>query len=99
MDSLADILRVSGARGSLGTRIEAGGSWGMWIGVIPGATLHAVSAGELWLSVPGRRPRRMSAGDVVLIPAGTAHGLASEPDRMMGPCDREGASRVRSVGG
>lgn len=99
MDLLADALRVSGARGSLGTRVEAGGTWGLWLDTFPGVALHVVTAGTLWLTVPGTRPRRMEAGDAVLLPAGTEHGLASEPGVMMGPCDRERADRVRVIGG
>ncbi|MFH8440693.1 AraC family transcriptional regulator [Streptomyces sp. NPDC018026] len=99
MDLLADALRVSGARGSLGTRVEAGETWGLWLDTFPGVALHVVTAGTLWLTVPGTRPRRMEAGDAVLLPAGTEHGLASEPGVMMGPCDRERADRARVVGG
>lgn len=96
---LTEALRVSGARGSLGTRIEAGGRWGLWLETFPGTALHAVSTGTTWLTVPGERPRRLDAGDVVLLPAGTEHGLASEPGVMMGACDRDSADRARAVGG
>ena len=99
MDLLADALRVSGARGSLGTRVEAGGRWGLWLDTFPGVALHAVTAGTLWLTVPGTGPRRMEAGDAVLLPAGTEHGLANEPGVMMGACDRERADRTRAIGG
>lgn len=99
MDLLADALRVSGARGSLGTRVEAGGRWGLWLDTFPGLALHAVTAGNLWLTVPGARPRKMEAGDAVLLAEGTEHGLASEPGVMMGPCDRERAARTRAIGG
>ncbi|MFG1642801.1 cupin domain-containing protein [Amycolatopsis sp. NPDC049252] len=98
MDLLADALRVSGARGSVGTRLVAGGTWGLWLDSFPGAALHAVSAGTMWLDVPGERPRRLDTGDVVLLPPGTAHGLSSEPGVAMGPCDKEAAAQARSAG-
>jgi AraC-like DNA-binding protein len=99
MDLLADALRVSGARGSLGVQLEAGGTWGLWLDTFPGAALHAVSAGTMWLDLPGERPRRLETGDVVLLPAGTAHGLSSEPGVRMAPCDREAAIAASSSGG
>ena len=99
MDLLADALRVSGARGSLGVRLEAGGTWGVWLSTFPGAALHAVSAGTVWLDVPGEPPRRLDAGDVVLLPPGTEHGLSSRPGVRMGPCDREAAVEAQATGG
>lgn len=99
VDLLAETLRVTGARGSVGTRLEAGGVWGLWLDTYPGAALHAVSAGEVWLDVPGQAPVRVEAGDAVLVPPGTEHGLSSGPGVAMGPCDREAAARARSAGG
>lgn len=99
MDLLADALRVSGARGSLGVRLEVGGTWGVWLSTFPGAALHAVSAGTVWLDVPGEPPRRLDTGDVVLLPPGTAHGLSSGPGVRMGPCDAEAAGRAVDTGG
>lgn len=96
---MADALQVSGARGSLGTRLEAGGRWGLWLATYPGVALHVVTAGTLWLTVLGSRPRKLAVGDAVLLPAGTEHGLASEPGVMMGACDRERADRARGAGG
>lgn len=99
MDLLADALRASGARGSVGTRLATGGAWGLWLDTYPGAALHAVSEGDMWLDVPGEEPIRLVAGDVVLIPPGTAHGLSGEPGTRMGPCDQAAAARARSDGG
>lgn len=62
MDLLADTLIAAGARGSLGTRIEAGGTWGLWLDTFPGAALHTITAGSVWLSLPDRRPRNSSPG-------------------------------------
>lgn len=99
VDLLADALRVSGARGSVGTRVEAGGRWGLWLDTFPGAALHVVTCGTAWLTVPGTQPHALHVGDVVLLPPGTEHGLASEPGVMMGACDRESALRARAAGG
>ncbi len=98
MDILADALRVSGARRSVGTRMDAGGTWGLWLDDHAGATLHAVTAGAAWLNDPSRPLRLLKAGDVVLVPAQVPHGLASEPGVSMGACDAASAARARTVG-
>ncbi|GAB3275604.1 AraC family transcriptional regulator [Kineosporia babensis] len=79
MDPLADVLAISGVRGALSTRIEAGGSWAVVLDDYPGTALHVITAGSAWLSTPESEPVELAAGDVVLLPAGTPHGLGNEP--------------------
>lgn len=98
MDLLADALIAAGARGSLGVQIEAGGTWGLWLDTYPGAALHAVTSGTVWLSLPDRRPRQLQPGDVVFLPAGTEHGLSGEPGVRPGACDSGEAARARERG-
>ncbi|MFE6779110.1 cupin domain-containing protein [Streptomyces sp. NPDC057702] len=93
MDVLAEVLRVAGARGALGVVLKAGGTWGLWLDSSPGAVLHVVSRGELWLHVAGEKPLHVRAGDAVLAPPGTAHGIAGGASVTMGSCDREAAAR------
>ena len=47
-------LRVSGARGALGVMLKAGGTWGLRLDSSPGAALHVVSRGTMWLHVQAR---------------------------------------------
>jgi AraC-like DNA-binding protein len=84
MDLLADVLAVSGVRGTLGDRIEAGADWGWWASAVPRAAIHAVTAGTAWLAEPAGdgAPRQLMPGDVVLLPRGGAHVLASDPDAL-----------------
>ncbi|OZM82410.1 AraC family transcriptional regulator [Pseudonocardia sp. MH-G8] len=89
MDPFSDVLDVSGVKGALSTRIEAGGRWAVVLDDYPGAALHAVTAGRAWLTVPGREPVELATGDVVLLPAGTLHGLGDEPG------DPDGTGRRR----
>ena len=98
MDVLAEALRVSGARGALGVVLKAGGTWGLWLDPSPGAALHVVSRGTMWLHVPGEKPLQVQAGDAVLLSPGTAHGIAGGPGVTMGSCDREAAARAFSDG-
>ena len=97
-DPLAETLRLLGARSSVGTRTDAGGEWGLWLEAFPGAALHLVTAGSVWLDVPGQPRRHLRAGDAVLLPPGTAHGLSSGDGVRMGACDRAAASRARERG-
>lgn len=45
---------------------------------VPRATLHAVTAGACWVRVKGQPPREQLPGDVVILPTGMAHILASD---------------------
>lgn len=98
MDLLADALRTAGVRGALGTRIEAGGTWGLRLDRFPGAALHAIVEGSAWLTTAGRPPQHLVPGDVVLLPPGTVHQLTSAPQTGAGSCDRAAAARARAEG-
>jgi AraC-like DNA-binding protein len=41
------------------------------------AHVHLIQAGSAWFAVEGRPPLRLSAGDVVVLPRGSAHALTS----------------------
>lgn len=80
MDLLSEVLSVSGVRGAVGALIEAGQDWGWWSApAAPRAALHAVTAGTIWLGLPGKPPLQLMPGDVVLLPDGTEHALGSDP--------------------
>ncbi|RKT88125.1 AraC-type DNA-binding protein [Saccharopolyspora antimicrobica] len=98
MDVLAEALRVSGARGALGVVLKAGGTWGLWLDSYPAAALHVVARGTMWLHVPGSEPLEVQAGDAVLLPPGTAHGIAGGPSTTMGPCDRKATDQALTDG-
>ena len=98
MDLLADVLSVSGVRGTVAARVEAGAAWGWWARNIPGAAFHAVTSGTVWLGLPGQPPRQLMPGDVVLLPSGTEHSLSSDPGSVPRPGDPS-AECSRSDGG
>jgi hypothetical protein len=80
MDLLGDILAISGVRGAVGARIEAGSDWGWWwSSPVPRAALHAITSGTAWLGLPGQAAVQLMPGDVVLLAAGPDHLLASDP--------------------
>ncbi|MFF3565413.1 AraC family transcriptional regulator [Streptomyces sp. NPDC002574] len=80
MDLLAEVLALSDVRGAVGARIEAGEDWGWWwSSAKPRASLHAVTAGTVWVGLPEGRPLQLMPGDVVLLPGGAEHALGSDP--------------------
>jgi AraC-like DNA-binding protein len=98
MDLLADVLAVSGVRGTVGARIEGGGAWGLWWNDIPGAAFYAVTAGTAWLGLPRQPARQLMHGDVVLLPTGIEHSLAATPDAAAPACDAAAAAKARADG-
>lgn len=81
MDILSDIFETVQLRGMLYFRTDFTPPWGTTIPELGRATrFHYVLSGECWLRVGDRVPRRLVAGDLVLVPGGAAHILASAPD-------------------
>ncbi|MDR6317128.1 AraC family transcriptional regulator [Actinoplanes couchii] len=101
MDVVADVLALSGVRGTLGARVEAGGTWGVRWAESAEAGFYAVTGGAAWLTVPtgGREPVQLLPGDVVLLPRGAAHTLSSVPGADIHACDVTAAARARAEGG
>ncbi|MGW8066826.1 cupin domain-containing protein [Streptomyces ziwulingensis] len=81
MDLVADVLEISGVRGTIGARIEAGGSWSIPVTECTTAVLHVVTAGSAWLESRHLSPQclELAVGDVVLMPYGPSHMLGSAP--------------------
>jgi AraC-like DNA-binding protein len=98
MDALACVLATAGVRGTIAATLNAAAPWGLGLDDIPGAAFHAVTEGTAWLSLPGRGEIRLLPGDVVLLPAGSAHVLASGPDAIPVPFDRDAARRALAAG-
>lgn len=76
LDDVLDVLRV---RGAVMANLCARGPWGISIPRTPKATLHAVTAGVCWVRVKGHAPIEQLPGDVVLLPTGAPHIVASAP--------------------
>lgn len=99
MDPLADVLAVTGARGTVAATVHAGPHWGLAIDDVPGAAVHAVNTGTAWLMLDGQAPRQLVPGDVVLLPTGTRHRLASDPQQPCRPFDHTAARTALDNGG
>jgi len=92
LDDVLDLLRV---RGSMMANLRGSGTWGLKLPRTSRATLHVVTAGTCWVRLPGEAPRELLAGDLVLLPTGAAHIVASDP----GAATRSWASVAKEQSG
>jgi AraC-like DNA-binding protein len=105
MDALAAVLAVAGVRGAIAATVNAAEPWGLTLDAVPGAAFHAITDGTAWLRVrgnPGTRDEagiRLMPGDIVVLPAGTAHILASAPSSRTQPFDHLAAEQALAAGG
>ncbi|SOB88497.1 AraC family transcriptional regulator [Streptomyces sp. 1331.2] len=79
MDVLADVLSATKIGGTVTARVRAAGPWGIEFPHLPSAVFHHVTQGSCWLRRPGAEPLPLTAGDLVLLPAGTGHVMAGDP--------------------
>lgn len=96
---LDDVLNMLRVRGALMAHVRAHAPWGMRLPRATGATFHAVTAGSCWLRVPGQAPRELLTGDVVLLPAGTPHVIASDRTGPSCTWDRAAKAQARNAAG
>jgi AraC-like DNA-binding protein len=80
-DLLSEILQdLRLARASYG-RSEFTAPWGVEIPYREGVRFHFVVEGSCWMLTAGSEPIQLEAGDVVLLPHGSAHAIADQPRR------------------
>ena len=85
-------------RGTVAATLDAAEPWGLALDAVPGAAFHAVTEGLAWLRIPGRPDTRLMPGDVVLLPTGLAHILASAPAAATVPFDHLAAEHALAAG-
>jgi AraC-like DNA-binding protein len=79
--------------------VRASAPWGLELPQTSGASFHAVSAGTAWLRVAGAEPLQLMPGDVVLLPSGVTHRIASTPTGRCVAYDRAAKARQMSEDG
>ena len=99
MDPLADVLALAQVRGTVAATVYAGEAWGLDIADVPGAAFHAITTGTAWLRLAGRPPIHLMPGDVVLLPTGAEHAIASDPDQRLERFDHAAAEQAMATGG
>ena len=80
VDPLGEALHFLRMDGVFYTRSEFTAPWGLALPKFPDCVMfHLVTSGQCWLEVAGEAPRRLQAGDFVLVPHGAGHDIAHEP--------------------
>jgi AraC-like DNA-binding protein len=105
MDALAAVLAAAGVRGTIAATVNAAEPWGLTLDAVPRAAFHAIAEGAAWLSVhdsPGARGDPgtwLMPGDIILLPGGAPHTLASAPGARTQPWERLAAEQALAPGG
>ena len=80
-DALSEVLQDLRLSGAAYCRSELSHPWGLDFPPEEGAVFHFVAEGHCWLRRASHEPPvRLEAGDVVLLPHGAGHALASPAD-------------------
>ena len=85
MDALSEVLHDFRLSGVSYGRCEMHGPWGISFPAQPLLRIHLVCKGEAWLFTDAEGWQSLKQGDVVLLPHGIAHRLASAPEVPCGP--------------
>ncbi len=91
MDALSDVLQAVRLTGSIFFDVRATEPWvaetpegrSVVAAMFPGSEhmicYHVITQGSCWASVSGEQPIELIAGDIVVLPQGDTHVLASKP--------------------
>jgi len=81
MDPLSDVLSVARASAAIFSRARCrGDAWGVETRGASGGIFHAILRGQAYIRVADDKAVYLGPGDLVLLPHGSPHTLASEPD-------------------
>ena len=80
MDVLSQLVAAMATGRPQSFLVEGHPPWGRRFSSAPGAEIHVMLEGQTTLLQPGGRTVRLDMGDVLLVPGGAGHGLASSPD-------------------
>ncbi len=95
-DPLSEVLEDIRVAGVSYVRCELRHPWGLFFPKQAEARFHFLSAGPCWLHTDDRGWIELRAGEVLLLPRGAEHILASEPGCVCKPMDEQ---RKISLGG
>jgi AraC-like DNA-binding protein len=81
MDVLTEVLNSLQLRSSVYCRAEIEGDYCLHFHPLPCAAFHVVGGADSWLLRYGRAPIALADGDLVVLPGGAEHRIASDPDQ------------------
>ena len=87
-DTLSEVLQDLRIANGTYARCGLSGTWGIDFEAQGQARFHFVAAGQCWLRGPKRGWTELHAGDVVLLPHGKGHALASKARARLTPLEK-----------
>lgn len=88
MDVLSDVLQHLRLESAVLARPRTFAPWGLSMAAGEDAPFHLILGGGAWLRLEnGAEPLELRAGDLVLLPQGTAHSLADAADSPLQPSE------------
>ena len=79
MDALSQVLSTLRMEASILSHFVLAEPWGLHCPTHPGMPFYAVIEGTGWLCPDVGAPLPMAAGDLLVLPHGQAHSIASAP--------------------
>ncbi len=81
MDVLSEVLSICRAERAVTAHFHLFAPWGLRSdGVAGSAVIRMARGAPWWVAVPGGKPLLVSPGDLVMLPLGAPHWMASAPD-------------------
>ncbi|MFT3718222.1 cupin domain-containing protein [Pseudorhodoferax sp.] len=80
MDVLSEVLAVCRSERAVTARFALTAPWALRSDGLPGTMIRLSRGAPYWIGLPGQAPVQVQAGDLVMLPLGAAHTIASAPD-------------------
>ncbi|MEF7617529.1 AraC family transcriptional regulator [Aquincola sp. MAHUQ-54] len=79
MDVLSEVLSICRSEGAVTARFELSAPWALRSEGVSGAMIRMARGAPFWITLAGARPVRAEPGDLLMLPLGAAHTIASAP--------------------
>ena len=79
MDVLSEVLSICRSERAVTARFALSAPWGLHSAGVSGALIRMARGAPYWITLPGFAPLQVMAGDLVMLPLGAAHTIASAP--------------------
>lgn len=79
MDVLSEVLSICRSERAVSARFALTAPWGLRSAGVGGALIRMGRGAPYWIEVPGSPPMHIQPGDLVMLPQGVPHTLASAP--------------------
>lgn len=79
LDVLSELLAICRSQRAVTARFSLRAPWALRSAGVSGAMIRMARGAPFWLLMPGRPPLQVAPGDLVMLPLGAAHTIASAP--------------------